>query len=255
MEGKSDSRNNCETFISEDNRNLSESFDEAFSTLSLVNASDMDVFMKAIMLMDEKEAQSLRGELNHVLCKHLDSNAKLRQGIIDNKYENFDIDYVEEIYFRIGNAKMAAYKRSIKKSLIEIIDFCKTFDEFIQIMQAYAKGAQKLLSDNITPGTSTIDFMNKCCRRSKASIKPLINIHSTIYKIYSMGRANASRDDIVDSCHIGPGYNINSELVSIGIDFYTEFATSNVSIKIELSELNQTIVDCIIDKYEKKKKQ
>ena len=228
---------------------LGESLDEAFSTLSLVNAPDMDVFMKAIMLMDEKEAQSLRGELNHVMCKHLDSDAKLRQKIIDNKYENFNIRYIKEMYSKIGNAKVEVYRDSMKKSIIAIIDLCETPDQFIRIMTDYVENAPSILSDNLTPGIATIDFMNKCCKYSKESIKHLINIHSSIYQIYCMKRCGATRDRLVDSCRLSAMRHLDSRLTGIAVSLYEEFSNNYLRIEILLSEMKHEMSQQLIAQY------
>ena len=120
---------------------LSESFDAAFSTLDLVNAPDMDVFMKAIMLMDEKEAQCLRGELNHVLCKHLDSNEKLKQKLIENDYSKFNAKYLVESSIKLRENKMkVAGDRilqiicSILKRVPDISYVTTTFYNYVDII-------------------------------------------------------------------------------------------------------------------------
>ena len=132
MDEKSDNSNNC------DNRNLSESFDEAFSTLDLVNAPDMDVFIKAIMLMDEKEAECLRGELNHVLCKYIDGDEKLKQQLIKNDYADFNPEYIVRECLKVQEKKLELLCNRVLQNIKSILVKNEDFIHMIENIYNYS---------------------------------------------------------------------------------------------------------------------
>lgn len=214
-------------------------FDATFSTLSLVNSPDMDAFIKAVLIMDDKPAQNLRGELNHAIAKHLDTDEKFRKKFIDNKYEDFNLGYIKEIYKKLINAKTDLYKGKIKESLIAILESCESLTKFNGVMRDYAIGAQDLSYNNLTPGVAIIDFMNKCCPKdNKTYIKHLINVHKYIYKIYEL-HDQGREDAIVDKCFVTPIYTNSRYMSCLVIDFCTEYYDKNVRIDINISELNE----------------
>jgi hypothetical protein len=90
----------------DESKNISTELDEAFSTLDLVNTNDIDVFLKVIMSVDEKMAQNIRGELNHVVAKYIDSDPNLKRNLKNNYYSNFNINYLSKNYHKVRDRQI-----------------------------------------------------------------------------------------------------------------------------------------------------
>jgi hypothetical protein len=108
--------------MSENKSNTIQELDSAFSTLELINKTDMDVFLKIIMLVNKSASESLRGEINHLMQSRIDSDPKLRELLMSNNYLDFDHTYLQQSFKIIKNAKINAYKNNIKQTIIKIME-------------------------------------------------------------------------------------------------------------------------------------
>lgn len=227
---------------------ISSELDSTFSTLALVNAPDMDAFMKAIMLMDEKDAECLRGELNHVIVKYLDADEKFRQRFIENNYENFDTRYVREIHAKIIKATISSYENTIKKNLIEMISLLKDFTVFLNVWDHYVLRAPHLTTHIITADYALIDFKNICCK-NKATVDHLVSIHNSINEIYSIWGVVDKTGIKTDQYGVDPIWEGYAIIKAIGFTFYVERFDRRIRIRINLHELDVGIITQIVKRF------
>lgn len=204
-------------------------FDSAFDTLDLVNSLDMDAYMQVIMLMDKKSAQCLRGELNHVAGKYLDSDEKLRQKFIEKKYEDFEIGYIEDIYFKVLNAKIDSHRNIMKENIIKIIDTCVTFVQFRELIENYADVVSNLDNNELSIENTYGEYLS--------------NMHASYYQIYKLCRLHNCGNCILDSI------TIMTNDADIELHFSTISFNKTIIINIQFSQLKDSMVAQINGDY------
>ena len=167
-----------------DNRILSD-FDEAFGTLSLVNATDMDVYLKVIMSVDEKVAQNIRGELNHVVTKYIDNDPELKEKLKKNYYFNYNADYIIDHYHKLKKQQMEHGERIIGYVVKKIMELSNETNDGLcvfDIIKHYVKGVATIKSKHLS-STDADTFLNKCCLDLKYS-KHIATIHNALTKMF-----------------------------------------------------------------------
>ncbi len=97
-----------------EDKTLEVELDEAFDELSLINCTDLDVSLKIIMLSDEKTAQSIRGDINHLMLKYIAADPSLKDKLKKSDYMSFNDVCLREAYNKIRDAKIAHYDRAIQ---------------------------------------------------------------------------------------------------------------------------------------------
>ena len=227
---------------------ISNELDEAFSTLSLVNSPDIDAFMKAIMFMKKKPAQNLRGELNHLIGKYLDEDKELRQKFIKNKYEEFDFSYIEDIYYKVLNAKIDVHRKEMKMNIIKILDTCETFVQFEKIMKNYADRAQELDNNDLSNIDAYSNFIASCCNH-EASINYLADLHSSIHQIYKLWKLNNLGNCIIDTCYISVEHDLSGSTACVDLHFHTVFFNKTIFINVLVSELKEDMAAEIMAQF------
>lgn len=101
-----------------EHKQLGEELAKEFETLELVNCTDMDVFMKVILLSNEKTAQSIRGELNHMVKKFIDKDPELKQKLIKNSYAEMNYNTLLDIIGPLRTKKIQYHKNEIRKLIL-----------------------------------------------------------------------------------------------------------------------------------------
>ena len=170
-----------------DHSNALDELDKAFSTLDLVNATDMDVFMKAIMMMDEKSAQRLRGELNHVLVKHIDTDKALKKKLTDNFCGSYDISYISEIYHKMRKVKIFDHQSRIEHIVLNIIKTSNSIEQVHKMMRHYVDGLAYIHEPELTEEPSDINdrFYSECVMDIKYH-KEIAYMHNCLLQILKL---------------------------------------------------------------------
>jgi hypothetical protein len=120
-----------------ESKNISTELDEAFGTLALVNANDIDVFLKVIMSVDEKTAQNIRGEINHLMAKYIDADPDLKGKLIKNDYAQLNTQYLQSAHWKVLKGKFNALRDIISNSISNIIKNSYSFSNALGIINHY----------------------------------------------------------------------------------------------------------------------
>ena len=223
-----------------------DNLDKAFSTISLVNATDMDVYLKAIMLMDEKTAQNLRGKLNHVAAEFIDADPALKKLIEKNNYLNFNIKYLSENYYKTRDAQIQLNKTKLKYHILELINLTGSFSNTFRILNKYVKGLKNVSENNLTIEYSAINgkFVKECCEDGYKKI--ITNIHFRLYRLFTLlDHTYDSKSLMISRINTYPVLNhVTKALKSITIFFIRE--DKRVSLNINMRKLTDIqIMDLI----------
>jgi hypothetical protein len=159
---------------------MAEDFDVAFGTLDLVNASDMDVFIKVLMLVDEKESQCLRGELNHVVAKYIDRDDTLKSKLKDNIYENYNIKYVTDIYNKLRAVKIRKCHSNISYVIDKILKESSSFDYTMKIIDHYVHCLRSVNCPNLDR-----EIRKECVLDPKYE-NEILYLHKCLYQIIEL---------------------------------------------------------------------
>lgn len=199
---------------SRDNRNLNE-LDAVFSTLDLVNSSDIDVYLKVIMSVDEKTAQNIRGELNHLVAKYIDADPVLKEKLIRNCYDEYNQSYLRTTCKKIHNSQLDTYIKNVSISIINIIENSDLIDQVFNIIGTYIYGLINVKNFLLPENESdVIDAFIRSCSALSHFDKDMVRIHTNICKIMLL---------------LNPGYDHKSAPVT---SLSYKFVTINNSILI-----------------------
>jgi hypothetical protein len=210
--------------MAESKEDLSADFDHEFSTHDLVNAPDMDVFLKLIMFMDEKSSQCLRGELNHIAAKYIDRCPRTKAAIKKNNYLSYDIKYLSEYYHKTKEIQIKLFTKSLKTLLVDLIKETDSIFNTFRLISKYVKGLEWVRENKLTPDDSIINsgFAARCCEREYQHL--IIPIHSTLYKLVSLQCPTYnSTSTMLNRFEIRTSYDRHTmALKSVGVVFICE---------------------------------
>lgn len=155
--------------------------DEAFDTLSLVNEPDMDVYLKVIMSVDEKTAQNIRGELNHMMIKYIDADPILKGKLALNSYDKYNPDYLTKTYRKLQDMRLTTFVGNIRNSIMNIMSKSNTMSAAFQILFQYLYGLDGLDNYQLTDHESKINkaFIAACSICSSFDLD-IIRMHNNI---------------------------------------------------------------------------
>ena len=168
------------------NHNLNEldKLDEAFSTLDLVNSSDVDVYLKVLMSVDEKTAQNIRGELNHLVAKYIDADPVLKEKLTRNCYDEYNQSYLRTTCRKIWNSQLDTYVKNVSISIVNIIENTDFIGQVFNVIGAYIYGLINLnnflLPEN---GLDEVNAFTRSCSALPHFDKDTVIIHRNICKI------------------------------------------------------------------------
>ena len=148
-----DNSNSCDNHISSE-------LDAEFSTLSLVNATDMDAFLKVIMSVDEKTAQNIRGDINHLMVKYIDADPVLKEKLIKNDYCQFDLGYLQPVYTKVRVVQLNAFYNNICNSIRHIVKTSYSISNAFDIIGSYVYRLRDLKDFQLTDNA----FLTACSK-------------------------------------------------------------------------------------------
>lgn len=93
-----------------------------FEILDIINCHDLDVYLKVLMLSDEKTAHSIRGEINHIMQKYINADQDLKIKLQKNNYINFNHTYLTESLNKVKMRKISYYKDIIRQAFIDLVN-------------------------------------------------------------------------------------------------------------------------------------
>lgn len=126
--------------MSNDISNIETELNEAFDDLSLVNCTDLDVYLKVIMLSDEKTAQSIRGDINHLMQKYIAANPELKYKLKKSDYISFNCTYLNDSYNKVRNTKIEYYESKIQNVFHDAFKnpvFIETFTNYYKMVMSH----------------------------------------------------------------------------------------------------------------------
>lgn len=225
---------------------LERDFNEAFSTLELVNAPDLDVYLKVLMSVDEKTAQCLRSRLNHVAAEFIDADSALKVLISKNKYIDFDIRYLSENYHKVRNIHSKELKKVAVTCIVELINSTNSIFHTFRLISKYVSGSQNISENHLTEKYSDTNakFVLACCEKDYSQI--IVNLHCKLYKIFTLLDHSYDSNSLMitrfelDTCYI---YK-TKVLKSIKIIFYSE--TQKVVLSISMRKLTDSQIKQLI---------
>jgi hypothetical protein len=242
--------------MAESKEDLDADFDREFSTLSLVNASDMDVYLKVIMSMDKNSSQCLRGELNHIAGKYIDNDPELKKRIQKNKYSEFAIDYLKQSYYLIRKSHIRVLQDKLLNAAMEMLKKSGSIDFVLKSITVYAHNVKAVKNSHLIETNEKIRTkFFKACRISQEYREEFQTIHMCIVDILN----------IIDPKYIIKNKRINiatqidmneedGQLVGLRYTFCTshtgsEYLENIIPMQLWFANLDDNIVEQIKSHY------
>ncbi len=102
--------------------------DKQFETINLINCKEVDVFIKVLSLVDVKNANNIRGELNHVVKKYIDTIPGLKDKLLNEDYDNYNLDYIKGTFVTMAEYKTHKYYEILKDTIAETMNKIGTYN-------------------------------------------------------------------------------------------------------------------------------
>jgi hypothetical protein len=142
--------------MSTEQKIFDKSTEEKFDLLKLINHTDIDAFLKVLLLVDEKTANNIRGEFSHAVIKHIEADHELKEKFIANNHAELNYNRLINITKNIKNAKIEHYKNNIKKVILDGFSafgfkkFMKVIDIYFRYNENHETAFSKVLDNQIT---------------------------------------------------------------------------------------------------------
>jgi hypothetical protein len=204
----------------------------AFETLDLINCTDIDAFLKVLLLVDEKTSQNIRGELNHMMLKHIESDTDLKHKLIKNNYIDLNYARFTSMTKKIKDGQIDHYRSNIKKVIIEEIDQIGFINVIRNINEWFA--------------------YNRWLRHKYEDNPPLKIINTNLIKIFELLVDDSQLYNIwIDE---DTGVNLSGDILkSFTLDFNgknTNRVTANkISINFDITEVNECDIGDICEYF------
>jgi hypothetical protein len=139
--------------MSTEKKIFDETTEDKFELLKLINCTNIDAFLKVLLLVDEKTSNNIRGELNHMMLKHIESDPKLREKLMVSDIAELNYGRLHTMTKNIKKEKIAYYKTNIKKVILDELNI-SGFRRLMSIINLYFRDIE--LYDNTTDRELTV---------------------------------------------------------------------------------------------------
>ena len=238
-----------------DNRILSD-FDEAFSTLDLVNATDMDAFLKVLISVDEKVAQNIRGELNHVVAKYIDTDPELKKKLQENKLHKFSIKYLQDSFYLLRKNHLKLLNDNLFNTAMSMITNSGSILLVFKHLDIYALGIRKVLNSHLIETDEKIkEKFIRNCTINETFLKEIQDIHMCVVRITNIIDPNYNISKLCIVPQLDPEHDDDGKLYKLYYSFLLDHSEVDhirniIQVPLLLAKLDKSIVKQITDHYE-----